>query len=176
METSPQQSTFNFAPLLALPVLLPLVLLQSALFSYVRVAGVTVQVAVVVVLAVALWRSSAETIIWAVIAGLLIDLGSIAPIGSSALALTFAVLAIAPFRANLNYNRVILPFLLGIVAMIVYELSYMLLLRMVGTATNSAWVAQLPTRVLVHSVLALPLYWLLRATGAVNRRTPQINL
>ncbi len=171
-----QQSSFSVTPLLAIPVLLPLVLLQSALFSYVRVGGVIVQVAVVVVLAVALWRSSAETIVWAIVAGLLLDLTSIAPLGSSALALILAVLAIAPFRDNLTYNRVLLPLLLAAGAMLVYQLSYLLLLRISGIPANAAWVSELPTRIIVHAMLALPLYWLLRATGFTTRRTPQINL
>lgn len=162
--------------LFGLPVLIALILLQSTLFAYVPIAGVPVQAAVVLVLAIALWRESAESVIWAFTAGLLIDLNSIAPFGSSALALMIAIVVISPFRANLLYNRVILPFLLAVGAMVLFQLIYFLLLRLSNRPINGHVLAQLPTIVLVHALLAVPLYWLLRATNRLSRQPYQINL
>ncbi|HFC11334.1 MAG TPA: rod shape-determining protein MreD [Anaerolineae bacterium] len=166
----------NGSSLFGLPVLIPLILLQSALFAYIPIAGTQVQVVIVLVLAVALWRNSAEATIWAFTAGLLIDLNSIAPFGSSALALIVAVMVINPFRANLLYNRVILPFLLAAGAMVLFQMTYLLVLKLGNRPINADIITLLPATVLVHALLALPCYWLLRATNRLSRKPYQINL
>lgn len=176
VDTQQSQNPFGWTPLLALPVLLPLVLLQGTLFSYLVVGGVVVQMAVVVVIAVGLWRDSAESLIWAVIAGLLLDINSMAPLGSSAIALMLAMLAIAPFRSNLAYNRVVLPILLAAIAMLVYLLASLIIYRVSGIPTIQEWVGRFPARIAVHALIAVPLYWLLQIGNLFNRRPSQINL
>ena len=166
----------TWGPLLALPVLLPLVLLQGTYFSYYPVSGVIVQVAVVATLAYALWASSAETIVWAFTAGFLIDLLSIAPLGSTSLALILAVLAIAPFRANLAYSRVILPIILTTAAMLIFQLANVVILQLFNIQLGNNTVAVIPTATIVHVLLVVPIYWLLRAFSSMSSQPQEINL
>ena len=166
----------NLGPLLALPVLLPLVLLQSTYFSYIPIAGVAVQMAVVVTLAFALWRDSAESAVWAFVAGLLIDLTSIAPLGSTAFALTIAVLIINPFRNSLNYSRVFLPLVLSAACYLIFQLVSLAIYRFTGYPVGADTIAMLPASVIVHALLVTPIFWLLGAIGSMQRRPNQINL
>lgn len=170
------QNALNLAPLLALPVLFPLVVLQGTVFAYVPIGGVVVQAAIVVTLVVALWRDSAESIIWAFVAGLLIDLNSIAPLGSTAIALIVAVIAIAPFRNNLAYNRVLLPLLLTGGMLFIFQLTTIITFRLSGSPTNADWVTLMPNRILIHTLIIVPIYWIVRSMTAVSRPTSEINL
>lgn len=170
------QPSASVSAVLAIPVLLLLVLLQSSLFSYLQIGGVTVQVAVLVTIAVALWRSSAEAVTWAFIAGILIDLNSIGPLGGSAFALILAVLVITPFRVTLAYNRVLLPLLLAGACTLVFLLASLIIFRIAGTPPLDDYSSQIPARVIVHALIIVPLYWMLRATNIFSRQPEQINL
>ncbi len=167
----------NFGVVVTFFLLLLLVILQSTLFGYLPIGGVIVQVAVTVVWAAALWRGSSDTLALAFVCGLLIDLGSIAPFGSSAIALTVGVVVIGQLRASLIYSRFVMPLLLAGLAQLTFLLVSVAIYRLFGYAVSANYLAQLPTMVIVYALITVLLYWLLQLfDNSRRKRVGEINM
>ena len=166
----------SLMPFLSIPVMAVLLVLQSAFFSYATVLGTPVQIMVVVVLAWAMWRGSAEGSVWAFFAGLFIDYGSISPMGISSAALILAVVTISPFFPNLPYNRLTLPILLAGVAMITFQLTTLLLLRLTGYPINANLLGLIPVTTVLHALVTLPVFWFVSSFRRYTRRERTIDL
>ena len=166
----------SFMPFLSIPVMALLVVFQSAFLSYAHIAGAPIQIMVVVVLAWAMWRGSAEGAVWAFFAGLFIDYASIGPFGISSLALILAVVAISPLFPNLAYNRLTLPFLLAGVAMLIFQLTSLLLLRIAGYPIVAHYWQQMPIAIILNALVTVPVFWLLSSFTRYTRRERTIKL
>jgi rod shape-determining protein MreD len=164
-------------PLLLIPILLILSLLQGTFFAYIPIGDIYLQATVAFVIAWGLWAEPVESLTVAFVAGLLIDLLSAAPIGSSSIGLMLGLLAIQPFRILLRNSRLVLPIVLAIGAMLTFRLAALLFQRIAGYPTSAEMWRNLPATVILHALVALPQYWLLRIISASSRASSsrQIN-
>lgn len=145
----------------AIPVVVLLVVLQSVFVSYLQILGVTIQIVPAFVIAWALLkgRGSADTVAFAFLAGLLVDILSISPMGLTSLALMVAVITLFPIQANIETSRLLLPIILAGVAMLTFILVNLLLMRISGYAINWQMIGTIPQNVVMHALFILPLYW-----------------
>ncbi len=146
---------------LAVPLMLLLVVLQTAVLSYLPLFNQVPQLPFLVALSWGLLRDLEEGVIWAFVGGILLDLFSITPFGLTPLAwmaaIAMAILIIRP----LTSSRVILPTLVAALATIFYLGLSMLLLRLFGYQVTSVVTAVLLPMAALHALLILPIYWLM---------------
>ena len=146
---------------LAVPLMVVLTVLQTAVLPYFPLFGVTPSLPFLVALAWGLLRGVNEGVIWAFIAGFFMDLFTAAPVGGLALTYMIAVLAASVINDVLPANRTVIPMLLAAIATIIQQLLYAIFLAIFGyTVVRVIGISLLPT-VLLHSFLILPIYWLL---------------
>lgn len=144
----------------AVPLMLFLALLQTAVLPYFPLSGYIPQLPLLVALAWGLLRGVEEGLVWAFVAGLSLDLFSAAPVGLTAVTFMAAVLLVTVIAEALPPSQLFLPALLAILATIVSLTFYFLLLRLFNFPTSlEQLTAQLPLSIL-HGGLILPLYWL----------------
>lgn len=163
----------NWAIYFTIPVMMLLVALQSAFFSYLLVVGgVTIQLIPIFVVAWALWQGSAETMIGAFVGGLLIDLLSVTPLGVSACALLLALAVIMPIQGNWRTNRFLAPLLLSFVSIFIFQLAHYALLGLVGYHFSQEVLVFFIPSLIIHSLLVIPIYWLMIGLmGAFGRKS-----
>jgi rod shape-determining protein MreD len=149
----------------ALGLLAVLAIGQATVFSRFPLFGIVPQFALVAAICWALLRGPYEGLIWAFIASFFLDLFSIGPLGSTALPLMVAVLAVTQVRQIIPENPYALPPLLAGLAMAIYMVLYTLLLQVTRPGVGWQWLQQLPGTVLLHAILTLPVYWLLHAVA-----------
>lgn len=157
---------------LAIPVMLLLSVVQTAVLPHFPILGLTPQLPFLVALSWGLLRGVNKGIIWAFIGGLCLDLFSIGPMGATALAFMLAILAVTWIENAMPTNRFFLPILMAALATVIYLFIYLLLLRLLGHQTNIQAVTELAPVVLLHGVLVLPIYWLMHALDRAFRPRP----
>ena len=145
----------------AIPLMIMLTVLQTAVLPRLQVAGILPQLAIVVVLVWAQLRGAYEGMIWAFIAGFILDLFSSGPMGATALTLIVAVFLIARVKLILPENPFLLPILLTGLGFAVYFALYVGVGRVAGYASSWRALGTLPQTILLHAVLGLPIYWIL---------------
>lgn len=154
--------------------MLLLAALQITFFAYFPVGGVTIQLIPIFVIAWALWQGSAETMIAAFFGGIILDLLSVTPLGLSSCALLLALVAMLPLQTSWRSNRFLAPFLLSILAVITFQLAHYLLLGMVGYRFLQEVVVFFPTYVVLHTLLVIPIYWLMIGLSATFGRKSEL--
>lgn len=146
---------------LAVPLMVVLTVLQTALLPYFPLFGVTPSLPFLVALAWGLLRGVNEGVVWAFIAGFFMDLFTAAPVGGMALTYMIAVLAASVINDVLPTNRTVIPMLLAAIATIIQQLLYAIFLAIFGYSIVQVIAASLLPTVLLHTFLILPIYWLL---------------
>ncbi len=73
-----------------------------------------------------------EGMIWGLIGGLALDLASGAPVGISPLPLMVAALIAGIGRRRVFHSNIVLPALISLFAMVLYQIIYLILLVIVG--------------------------------------------
>jgi rod shape-determining protein MreD len=144
----------------AIPLFALLIVLQTSLLPALNIAGIAPQLALLAAISWALRRGPVEGMVWAFLAGMLWDIFSYTPLGTTALSLMVALLAIRPLQQILPENRFLLPVLLTGLVFALYLLVSLVLLRLTGHAFSWRNISQLPPAVIFHAVLGLPAYWL----------------
>ncbi len=152
---------------LGIIMMLVLTILQAALFGRFPAFDIILQPAIVVVLTWALLRGPYEGLIWAFIAGILLDIFSITPTGTTALALMVAVIVVVYLNQLFPENPYALPILLSGLGVGIYYLLYTIIIWIARFGFNEQLLASLPIAVLLHAILSLPIYWLLRTVERV---------
>lgn len=147
--------------LIAIPVMLLLTVLQTAVLPYFPILGITPSFPFLVALAWGLLRGANEGVVWAFIAGFFLDLFTAAPAGGLALTYMIAVLAACFLNEVLPANRTLIPMLLAGLATVIQQLLYAAFLAVFGYAVVQVLVSSLLATILVNIFLILPLYWLL---------------
>ena len=120
---------------LVIPLMVVLTILQSTLLPQIPILGVVPQLWLLASIAWALLRGWQEGIIWAFIAGLLVDLFSVGPMGVTSLALMAAVGVVVLLQRSLPEYRVVIPVILTVIGTLVFWLVYLLLLRIIVPIT-----------------------------------------
>lgn len=144
---------------LALPVMIILLVIQTAILPRLPIWDVVPQLMLLSAVAWGLLEGLEEGALWGFIAGLLTDMFSVAPLGTSALAFMVAVITVALLYRTLPINRFILPVILAIVATLIWLFVYLLLLRLLGMGGNWGAITHLSRLLVLHGVLILPFYW-----------------
>ena len=157
---------------LALVILL-LIGLQSTFFTYLPVGGVILQIVPIFLLGLALFRLKPFILVLAFVAGLLLDLLSIAPLGSTAVSLLCALALIYPFSRAIEQYRFPTTLILSLMGMFVFFFANNLTLYLIGVSLDWNVMATLPRIALVHAfgsvIIALVLGSLAELFGR-NRR------
>ncbi len=146
---------------LAVPLMLLLAVLETAVLSRLPLFNQTPQLPFLVALSWGLLRDLKEGVIWAFVGGILLDLFSVTPLGLTPLAWMVAIAISILIIRPLTSSRVILPTLVAALATILYLGLGMLLLRLFGYQVTSLVTAVLLPMAVLHALLILPIYWLM---------------
>ncbi|MCL4262860.1 MAG: rod shape-determining protein MreD [Anaerolineae bacterium] len=145
----------------AIPVMLALSLLQTAVLPHFSFFRLSPQLPLLVALAWGLQRGLDEGMIWAFIGGMCMDLFSITPIGLTALAYMAAVTAVVWLQQAFPPGHIIMPMLLAALATSIYLIVNLLFLRLLGFISTFQVVTSLWPLILLNAAAMLPIYWLL---------------
>lgn len=146
---------------LAIPLMLVLGLVETAVLPHFPIFGLSPQLAFLVALAWGLLYGIEEGAVWAFFAGIFTDLFSITPVGVSSLAFMVGITAVIWATQALPTSRVLLPLALAGLATVISFIIELVLLRLFGTITNFQSITVLPNILLLHVLGVLPIYWLL---------------
>jgi rod shape-determining protein MreD len=147
--------------ILAIPLMLILTVLQTAVLPYFPLLGVIPSLPFLMALAWGLLRGVNEGVVWAFIAGFFMDLFTAAPVGGLALTYMIAVLAASTINEMLPQNRTIIPMFLAAVATVIQQLLYAIYLSIFGYSLLQVLASSLLPTILLNAFLILPIYWLL---------------
>ncbi|HZD11002.1 MAG TPA: rod shape-determining protein MreD [Candidatus Binatia bacterium] len=145
-----------------IPLALILTVVQSTLLARLPVFDVTLQPALLIAIVWSLLRGPYEGLVWAFIAGFALDLFSIGPTGGMALALMIAVLPLTTINQVLPENAYLIPILLTALGLILFLLSYTLILVVTQRGFRVNVLQDLPATVILNTLLSIPIYWSLR--------------
>lgn len=126
-------------------------ILQTTLVPHVAIWGVFADLPLLVVVSWGLLRGPREGILWGFVAGLAVDLFSGAPFGAATLALIAVGLLAGLGAATVFRAHVTLPLLAMFLATIVYDLFFLLVVRISGYPV--AWLESLYRIILPSAVL-----------------------
>lgn len=146
---------------IAVPVMLLLSVVQTAVLPHFAIFGIVPQLPFLVALAWGLLRGVTEGVVWGFIAGICLDLFSLNLFGMTPLAYMPAIFIVIWLQQGLPINRFFSPMLLAAGATLIMLFLYLLMLRISGhTLTVQAFVV-LPRMALLHAITMLPVYWLM---------------
>lgn len=150
----------SISPYLAIPVMAVIGLLQTTLVSRIRIFGVSPDLVLLVIVAWVLLQGRRRAILPALVGGLMIDALSGARFGLATLSLVVVVALAGLGEMNVFRTARYLPIVTVALASLVYNLLYLVLLKMTGHPTQISamlWRVVLPV-ILVDSV-AMPLVY-----------------
>ncbi len=116
---------------LAIPLMAILAILQATILPRFPAFGIVPQLWLLVTLSWAMLHGIREGLLWALLAGIFIDLFSAAPMGTTSLALMAAVAVIVFIQRHFPASRILMPALLGALGTLVFWFLYLLLLRII---------------------------------------------
>lgn len=148
---------------IAIPVMAVLAIIQSSILPGFPILGVSPQLLFLVALTWGMLRGVEEGVIWAFIAGLFVDLFSLAPMGISALAFMAAVGLPLLLQRILPPRRLLVAALLAALGTLIYLAVYAVVLRVFGRGISPSGLVDILPLVAIHAVLILPIYLLLAA-------------
>jgi rod shape-determining protein MreD len=136
---------------LVIPFLVVVALVQATVIPHLTIWGVYPDLPLLVVVSWSLLRGAREGMVWGFIAGVAVDLFSGAPFGAATLGLLAASLFTGLGQATVYRAHVALPLLVMFLATIVYDLVFLLILRVSGEAVD--WLPALLRVILPSAVL-----------------------
>lgn len=154
---------------LAIPLMLVLGLVETAVLPHFPLLGATPQLAFLVALVWGLLYGIEEGAAWAFFAGIFTDFFSITPVGVSSLAFMVGVTAVIFVQQALPKSRVLLPLALTGLATVIAFILTVILLRLFGTITDFQSITVLPTIILINMLTILPVYWLFDLINQLRR-------
>lgn len=144
---------------LAIPILLFLGVLQTAVLPLFPIFGLVPQLPVLAALSWGLLRGPQEGIGWAFVGGLCLDIFSAGPLGANAMALMVAVFVTAFAQENLPKNRFVLPIVLGGAGSLLFLMVYAVIVRIAGQPVPLGATAVFFPLALLQGFFILPIYW-----------------
>ncbi len=154
---------------IAIPVMALLAIVQSAILPRFPIVGLTPQLLFLVALVWGNQRGLEEGLIWAFIAGIFVDLFSLAPLGISSLAFMAGVAGPLLLQPILPPRRLLVAMLQAGLGTLVYLSVYAVGLRLFGFGVSVGGLLDMLPLVLLHAVLIVPIFLLLGATLRVMR-------
>ncbi|MCA9952554.1 MAG: rod shape-determining protein MreD [Anaerolineales bacterium] len=152
--------------LLAIPFMLFLTVLQTAVLPRFPIFGIVPQLPFLLAVAWGLLRGPNEGALWGFMAGLTMDLFTIAPTGGLALTYTISVAVVSFIINALPTNRIVMPMLMAAMGTLIQQILYYLFLQLFGYSLSVTVVASLLPSILLNAFLILPFYW---AMYVINR-------
>ncbi len=156
---------------IGIPLLLIAAVINATIMPELRLGNGAADLVLLMVISWALLADVRDALLWAVIGGVLQDLLSIAPPGTSALGLAIVAFAADAVFGNVSRGNLLVPVLVAAVGTVVYQMITLLLLRTLGLSAvgigQGLLYVTLPATIL-NVLLILPVY---RLMGAVHRRT-----
>jgi cell shape-determining protein MreD len=146
---------------LAIPLMLVLGLVETAVLPHFPIFGDSPQLAFLVALAWGLLYGVEEGAVWAFFAGVFTNLFSITPVGVSSLSFMVGITAVIWGTQALPTSRLLLPLALAGLATVISFIIEIVLLRLFGTIADFQSITVLPNILLVNILAVLPIYWLL---------------
>lgn len=159
----------RWSNILSVPLMALLLLVQASVLPRVPILGFTPHLLLLVVISWTLLRGLETACVWAFVAGLFLDMFSIAPMGSTALIFMAVVFVVVGIQKSLPENRFFVPLLAGAAGTFVYLLLDFLLLRLLGFALPWAAASALAPLILLHGLLILPVFWISYKLEQMNR-------
>lgn len=147
----------------AIPVMLVLALIQTAVLPDLPILGLMPQLPFLVALAWGLLRTAEEGVVWAFVAGISVGLFSLAPLGLTALAYMGGVGLSLLLLRWLPPRRLSIAILLTAVGSAIYLTIYFIGLRLFGFGGSGGVAYELLPLILLHAVLIVPIYLLMAA-------------
>jgi rod shape-determining protein MreD len=152
------------------PLLASVALIQSSLLSRLSLAGATIDLMVLIVVAWSLLRGAREGIVWGFIGGLALDFLSGAALGSCAFTLTLVAYVASLGKFTIYRTNPLFPSLVALVAKVVHDCVFLAVLTLAGNGVawrNTLVHVTLPTALLC--ALLMPVVH--RGLSWVHRRT-----
>lgn len=125
----------NLSFYLAIPFMAILAILQSTLLPRFPIFGIVPQLWFLATVSWTLLNGLRQGLIWALIAGIFVDLFSASPLGVTTLALMAAVSLVVFIQRHFPESRILMPVVLGVIATLVFWFVYLFLLRIVMPLT-----------------------------------------
>lgn len=151
----------NTSIYIAIPIMILLAVLQTAVLPLFPVFGFVLQLPVLAALAWGLLRGPQEGAGWGFVGGLCLDLFSAAPFGSSAIALVIATGIISIVQMNLPTSRFVAPIILGGFGSLIFLYVYTFVVRLAGQPFSWSVMTIFQGQALLQAFLMVPVYWLL---------------
>lgn len=145
---------------IAIPVMVLLGLLQTAVMPYFAIADLSPQLPLLLAMSWGFLRTIDEGVQWAFVAGLAVDFFSLTPLGVSAVSYMVAVTAVVWIQKEFPPSHFLLPPLLAAVATVIFLLCDLILLRLFGILSNFQAAVTLWPLILLNTAVVLPIYWL----------------
>ncbi|MHB1293441.1 MAG: rod shape-determining protein MreD [Anaerolineae bacterium] len=150
----------SISPYLAIPIMAFIGLLQSALVSRIRIFGVSPDLVLLVTVSWVLLQGHRRALLPALVGGLMIDALSGARFGLATLSLVVVVALASLGETNVFRTARYLPILTIALASLVYNLLYLLLLKMTGYPTQiSAMLWRVVLPIVLIDTLFMPLVY-----------------
>lgn len=157
---------------IAVPLMALLVVVQTSLLPYFPILGLVPQLLFLVAIGWGLLHGVNEGLLWAFVAGLFVDMFSVAPLGISAVAYMVALPPVIWLTTLLPENRYLIPMLqTGLATFIMMVLNF-LLLRLFGFALGWEYMEIVPSTAVLHAALVLPIYWTMFRIDRLLRPPP----
>ncbi|OQY20181.1 MAG: rod shape-determining protein MreD [Anaerolineaceae bacterium 4572_32.1] len=166
----------GLSPYLLLPLLLSVALLQATALPELKILGVKPELMLLLVLAWSLLRSSEEGLLWAFVGGMMLDLFSGGPFGTSTLGLLVVSFFAGLVEASTIRASLLLPMIAALLGTLLYQGLFLLIIQV--TRGNVPWVdslLQVTLPSLAVNALLMPLVfqiavWLDRRVGRQDIR------
>lgn len=153
---------------ISLPLALLAAVLQVAVFSQMRLLGVSPNITLLVIVSIVLLRGLGDGVVLAMAAGLVLDMASGATFGLSIACLLGAVLVASLGQANVFSAARYLPLVMALVGVVIYNLLFLFFLRLDGQHLGWEGLSRVAAPEVLLDVLLMPLVY--GALHALHRR------
>jgi len=145
-------------------------MLQTTTLRWFSVAGVVPDLMLLLVVCWSLLRNLQDSLTWALLGGVILDLLSGGPFGATAISLAGACAATRAGTMSISRDSAWLPASAALLATAVYDVTYLVLLRLAGRPISwSEGLLQVLIPCMVLNALTIyPLWWMMRW---IHRRT-----
>lgn len=155
---------------IGIPILLLAAVINATIMPELRLGNGTADLVFLMVVSWALLADVRDAMLWAVIGGVMQDVLSIAPVGTSALGLVIVAFAADAIFGTVSRRNVLVPLAVAAVGTVVYQMITLFLLRLLGLSAvgigQGLVYVTVPSTIL-NVLLILPVF---RLMGAVHRR------
>ena len=150
-----------------IPLLMIAALLNATVMVELRIGNGGPDLVLLLVVSWALLADVREAMFWAVVGGVMQDMFSVAPLGSSAFGLVIVAFAADSVFGEVRRGNVLIPPLVALVGTVVYHIGLLAVLRLVGYAVPVGLALTYVTfpAMIYNAILILPVF---RALGLIH--------